>query len=526
MNWGAGKLIKIKEHAVRTWFFCAITGALISTTATASVQLTWNFAPATVSASPTDSIQMNAVLHNSYSSTESYNVQSRGFGFYQGNLIGQWSEIPGFSLGYGPYHLALSISSLQSSFSKLNLAPGGSSTFSFGTLTPLQGYVPSGTYSMGDLPTLFMGSVSGEDVSIYSENLFTVNVASRPAHNPYMINKEYYANTQSWLDYYLSLLSWVKLTVATATGSAADVVLSWVAKGAEIIAGLSNDPRVKVESELGKSLKDLKTVVAFTGGASAQQFLVAATATTIVMKQVSKGLGALANDPPRDDFNVATAPEAPAKLGNYDVSNMTGAMADLYKELFECAADASDGNRVALLAAERAWGAGIAGDFAARKIQGDLYLVGATKANAAMSRCQAAMGQIEIALQSMAIHDINLRQLYQADSSQAALDQAHDILVSSGLYSESQIDIAMAEIARENANAPNIGLFSAFSDLDSIPSFEDQTPIGLSFASDSVTVPEPATIALMLLAFGAMGAGLRRRKLHCLSGGISDSAVR
>lgn len=137
----------------------------------AGALLTWDFVPSPVTVASTATVQMNAVLHNNSSVT--YTVNVNGYGFNQDTLIGEWSQLPNRLLGPGPYLLTNSIPTLQQSFSALTLAPGGSSSFSFGTLTPIHSPVAAGSYSMNS-------DINFGSDWINSQNPFTVSVALPP----------------------------------------------------------------------------------------------------------------------------------------------------------------------------------------------------------------------------------------------------------------------------------------------------------------------------------------------------------
>jgi len=94
----------------------------------------WNFDPPQQTVGPTDTVLMTATIHNDISSTE--------------NLVR-----PGWAMGWGPGTIPAVGGPTANKydfdfgpFFNLDLTPGNSFTFLWGTLTPWSGQIPVGTY--------------------------------------------------------------------------------------------------------------------------------------------------------------------------------------------------------------------------------------------------------------------------------------------------------------------------------------------------------------------------------------------
>lgn len=138
----------------------------------------WSFDEPAGLAGPSDTLTMFATLTNDPTSTEA--IAGLGGGLYAwGNL---WTA---YTFNWGPSGFA----SLIDQFSGVNLLPGESMQFVFGTLTPSSGTVPEGTYAaqygLTYLDFKYMEDCcTRREVRSYAENGFARTVASASVPEP------------------------------------------------------------------------------------------------------------------------------------------------------------------------------------------------------------------------------------------------------------------------------------------------------------------------------------------------------
>src|SRR5262245_32405556 len=96
----------------------------------AAVNWYWDFDQTLYTVSPTESIVVTVSLHNDPSSTGQLTAAGTG-----GSFTGDMQKSYNFSWGWN-----------GSEFAGLDLPPGGSFHFTWGTLTPIKGFVLPGTY--------------------------------------------------------------------------------------------------------------------------------------------------------------------------------------------------------------------------------------------------------------------------------------------------------------------------------------------------------------------------------------------
>ena len=133
----------------------------VPSTASADTIWSWSFDETTFIVGPTDSIVLHATLFNSPLSTEP--LTERGGASFTGDL----QKIYDFT--WGP----------DAQYSGLNVEPGDSFSFVLGTLTPIGGSVPIGTYPFCCEAHLGFGSVSSS-AFLPPLNTFEIAVVPEP----------------------------------------------------------------------------------------------------------------------------------------------------------------------------------------------------------------------------------------------------------------------------------------------------------------------------------------------------------
>jgi len=123
-----------------TTFFLSLAIAYMHPLAAeATLMFSYDFVPQHVTVGPNDVISMDAVLTNSASSDENL-LGSNIFGAFYSS--GNFS--PSYTFAFGPS------GNFFDQFAGLDLAPGDTFAFVFGTLTPNPGPVPPGDYAITD----------------------------------------------------------------------------------------------------------------------------------------------------------------------------------------------------------------------------------------------------------------------------------------------------------------------------------------------------------------------------------------
>ncbi len=113
---------------------CSIVMIFGIVSASLADPLMWSFTNTPITVSPTETIDMNAVITN-ISATD-----------FSGRLVGVGLDNSGSS--FGVYDMSFN-SDLYTIWDPLVLAPGESESFTFATLAPIGGSAPVGTYYTG-----------------------------------------------------------------------------------------------------------------------------------------------------------------------------------------------------------------------------------------------------------------------------------------------------------------------------------------------------------------------------------------
>lgn len=156
----------------RRWALAAL--AATSTASHAELQMSWDLHSWSLEASPSETLQLHAHIHNSPASTE-HLLGSRFVAAYGEGLEGL-------------YDFAPATPSLAEQFAQLDLAPGESLDFIFGVLVPINGRVEPGVYGGGGYSLNFRDA-QGAEVSWQPEASLLVRVVDRgtpddPQHVP------------------------------------------------------------------------------------------------------------------------------------------------------------------------------------------------------------------------------------------------------------------------------------------------------------------------------------------------------
>ena len=206
----------------------------------------------------------------------------------------------------------------------------------------------------------------------------------------------------------------------------------------------------------------------------------------------------LANDPPRDDYAVVRMPNPPADFAAMNGATPTTPLEITATAIANCSINATDGLQVALLAAERAWGASIAKNDLAFSQQNAAYAAGVSKANAATKSCEQAFIVLKQQLIDAGMPNYDASALpTNTVLSVEVVEVIRQTLLEISTYTQTEFDTAFAE-ALAQSSAPIVGsIFDRMNDLES--SFA-----AIESIDSNLSVPEPKSWMLVCLALFIM----------------------
>lgn len=341
--------------------------------------------------------------------------------------------------------------------------------------------------SMNNL-IVFSGTTTG--ASAWFDNVKVSTAYENNPHTAYW--KDYFRSTKAGVDSFVEVLGYAQTLYCAIKCDLPEKIAELVKLSAQNILLLNYNPRALAALQAGESLGDVKSFLEAIKGIDDPVSLTG-TMGSITMKMVSKGLDALANDPPRDDFlinsRVADSFNPLTYLPQYESTALTSA----YIEMTASAVDALDGINVALLSAERAWGASASGNEDAVVSQAQSYSTGAKKVNDALRRFQASFADLTLALRHSGISD-DLSTLPSQPSSDE-INEARILLKSTGQFTDTEIDSALALILGNQQSARAGGLYAEMEKLSDVVS-KNLLPEHLQ---NITAVPEPESFVLLVV---------------------------
>ena len=304
-------------------------------------------------------------------------------------------------------------------------------------------------------------------------------------------------------------------TVSIASGgvvNAAKVVLNRVFISAlEALTKATSDPRDEVALDIAKSMETLRkgllnidALLAATGDPKILQLKVAMGMAKLTVTALEKVSEELVKDPPRADFDQVRMPIVTQQISLLAPDSPENALFNAGANITNCSNQAVDGLQVALLAAERAWGAKIANDSAAIQSQSAAYSAGVDAANAAIEKCKLVFDALPALLAQAGIADYNGSGIPPNNSIDAeSLAIIRQAILEIGQYSAEEIDAALA-IAISDTNDSDFGnLYVGAENLRNAFLAAPQLDPNLNVA-------EPSSLLLVMIA-GLAFVVVRRR---------------
>ena len=269
------------------------------------------------------------------------------------------------------------------------------------------------------------------------------------------------------------------------------------------------DPRDDAALEIANRLSILNDVFRVLSKSNPKgfQFTVALAMAQGSVDALVKVSEVLAKDPPRYDFDQVRTPSITPTISTTIAGYQGQPLLAAEVDVINCSNEAIDGLQVALLAAERAWGASKANALGAIAAQNVAYAAGINKANLAIQKCESAISNIRDQLPVAGIPNLDLSTIPASNSAinPADLEAIRQALLDTGDFSADDIDAALVLALADPSNS---GAGFLYGRVDSLQSaFASVEPL-----NPSLQIPEPDTLTLLLAALGLMAGYSCRRE--------------